>query len=88
MARKAPALADAFSQANPPAATTSAPATADRTAPQPPSRRGRRAVTIYVDPAAHQQLRMLGIELEQSTQALVTEGINAVFERHGKPPIA
>ena len=90
MARKAPALADAFSQANPSAATTSAPAAAgdDHAAPQPPSRRGRRAITIYVDPAAHQQLRILGIELEQSTQKLVTEGINAVFERHGKPPIA
>ena len=90
MARKAPALADAFSQANPPAATTSGPVPAgdERAAPQPPSRRGRRAVTIYVDPAAHQQLRMLGIELEQSTQKLVTDGINAVFERHGKPPIA
>ena len=31
---------------------------------------------------------MLGIELDQTTQALVTEGINAVFERYGKPPIA
>ena len=50
-------------------------------APLPPR---RRAITIYVDPAAHQQLRMLGIELEQSPQALVAEGINAVFEGHGK----
>ena len=33
-------------------------------------------------------MRVLGIELDQSTQALVTEGINAVFERHGKPPVA
>ena len=40
----------------------------------------------FPPPAAYQQLRMLGVE--QSTQALVTEGINAVFERHGKPLIA
>ena len=29
---------------------------------------------------------MLGIELEQSTQALVTEAINAVFQHHGTTP--
>ena len=85
MAKKAPGLADAFAAGQGASATTTA---ASEGAQQPPSRRGRRAVTIYVDPAAHQQLRMLGVELEQSTQALVTEGINAIFERHGKPPIA
>ena len=88
MARKTPALADAFAEAQAPAATKTAPDETADAANQPPSRRGRRAITFYVDPAAHQQLRILGIEAGESTQALMTEAVNALFERRGKPPIA
>ena len=88
MARKTPALADAFAEAPAPAATKPSPNDTVDVGKQPPSRRGRRAITFYVDPAAHQQLRMLGIEVGESTQALMTEAVNALFERRGKPPIA
>ena len=88
MARKTPALADAFSEASALAATKIAPGDSAVAAKQPPSRRGRRAITFYVDPAAHQQLRILGIEAGESTQTLMTEAVNALFQRRGKPPIA
>ena len=54
----------------------------------PPSRRGRRAVTIYLDPEAHTQLKIVALEQGSSAQALVTEAINNLFEHYGKPRIA
>ena len=53
-----------------------------------PSRRGRKAVTIYLDTAAHRQLRMLALEQSRSVQDLMTEATNDLLQKHGKARIA
>lgn len=53
-----------------------------------PSRRGRKALTVYLDPAAHRQMRLLGLEQGRSGQDLVVEALNDLFRKNGKPPIA
>ena len=83
MTTKTPELADAFARSPDKPVTVEVGA-----AKQAPSRRGRRAVTFYTDPEAHQQLRILGVETGESTQALMTEALNALFTKHGKPPVA
>lgn len=72
----------AAAQASPPAKTP-AP-TLDRA----PSRRGKRVVSAYIDPTAAKQLRLLAVELETSTQALVEEALNDLFRKHNRSAIA
>lgn len=55
---------------------------------EPPSRRGKKALTVHFDPGVVRQLKMLGIEQDRSTQAMVAEALNDFFEKHGKPPVA
>ena len=43
---------------------------------------------VYLDPVSRQQLRILGIEAHESTRTLMTEAVNALLQRQGKPPIA
>ena len=54
------------------------------TSPQkrPPSREGKRVLSIYLKPEAWKQLRMLSLDTEQPTQALGEEAINLLFEKH------
>ena len=52
-------------------------------APQrPPSREGKRVLSIYLKPEAWKQLRMLSVQIESSTQALGEDAINLLFEKH------
>ena len=53
-----------------------------------PSRRGRRAVTMYVDNSAHFQLRLIALEQGTSVQKLAIEAFNDLFQKLGKPRIA
>ncbi len=53
-----------------------------------PSRAGQRAVTLYVKPEAHKQLRLLGLEQGASVQDLMTEALNDLFRKHGRSLIA
>lgn len=57
-------------------------------ATRPPSRTGQRAVTVYVKPEAHKQLRLLGLEQGASVQELMTEALNDLFRKHGRSLIA
>lgn len=52
------------------------------------SRLGKRAVTFYVQDAAQKQLRLLSIEVEKSSQALLEEALNDLFRKHNKSAIA
>ena len=70
---------------SPPAPAAAAP---EPRAHRAPSRRGRKAVTIYLDTAAHRQLRMLGLETDRSGQDLLVEALNDLFQKHGKARIA
>jgi antitoxin-like ribbon-helix-helix protein len=49
---------------------------------RPPSREGKRVLSIYLPPEAWKQLRMLAVNLETSTQDLGEEAINMLFEAH------
>jgi hypothetical protein len=51
-------------------------------AQRPPSREGKRALTVYLRPEAWKQLRMLSLQIESSTQALGEDAINLLFEKH------
>jgi hypothetical protein len=89
MSNKRPSL---FAQATAPAASGAEPpepaaaleknAPALRTMPRPPSREGKRVLSVYLKPEAWKQLRMLSVNLESPTQALGEEAINLLFEKH------
>ena len=49
---------------------------------RPPSREGKRVLSIYLPPEAWKQLRMLAVNLETSTQDLGEQAINMLFEAH------
>jgi hypothetical protein len=49
---------------------------------RPPSREGKRVLSIYLKPEAWKQLRMLSVQVESSTQALGEDAINLLFEKH------
>jgi len=53
-----------------------------------PSRVGKKTVAAHFDPAVSKQLKLLGVERDSSTQALLKEAINDLFTKYGKPPIA
>ena len=50
---------------------------------RPPSRQGKRVLSIYLDPIAWKQLRQLALDEETTTQALGEEAINLLFAKHG-----
>jgi hypothetical protein len=50
---------------------------------RPPSREGKRVLSIYLDPLAWKQLRQLALDVDTSTQALGEEAINLLFAKHG-----
>ena len=80
-------LADAFA---PPA--TEAPATAgvreEERYRRPPSREGRKAVVVHLDPAGHRELRQMALDMDRSAQSLCVEAINDLFRKHGRASIA
>lgn len=65
-----------------PASVIEAPATPTRST-RPPSREGKRVLSIYLDPVAWKQLRQLALQEETTTQALGEEAINLLFSQHG-----
>jgi hypothetical protein len=50
---------------------------------RPPSRVGKRVLSIYLDPLAWKQIRQLALDKDTSTQALGEEAINLLFAKHG-----
>ena len=63
-------------------------ATPKPTATVPPSRQGKKMISGHFDKDVHRQLKMLAIERDTSIQDLLSEALNALFERNNKPPIA
>lgn len=53
-----------------------------------PDREGRAPLPFWTTVAAKRQLRILAAELDTSQQALLTDALNNLFTKHGKPPIA
>ena len=58
------------------------------TAVVPPSRQGKKMISGHFDKDVHRQLKMLALEKDTSIQGLLSEALNALFERNNKPPIA
>src|ERR1035438_5216751 len=53
-----------------------------------PSREGKSNVTGYFPPAVKRQLRILAADRDTTIQDLLTEALNDLFAKHGKPEIA
>jgi hypothetical protein len=54
----------------------------------PPSRRGKKAIAAYFDPAVRKQLAILAAQEERTQADLLAEAINLLFEKYGQSPIA
>lgn len=61
---------------------TNEPTRAPSANTRPPSRIGKRVLSIYLQPIAWRQLRELALDLDTSTQALGEEAINLLFEKY------
>lgn len=55
---------------------------------QPPSRQGKKALTGYFGPEVLKQLKVMAAANDTTIQALLTEALNDLFKKHGKPHIA
>jgi len=53
-----------------------------------PDRVGKKQTIFHLPEAAKKQLAILAIETETTQQALLSEALNDLFKKHGKPPIA
>lgn len=53
------------------------------TSRRPPSREGKRVLSVYLDPLAWKQLRMLALDEGSTTQELGEEAINLLFAKYG-----
>ena len=71
---KKPTLADAMAAAAGPGTTTKGP----------PSRRGKRAWVIYLDPDTSRRLKAAGALNDRSLQSLGVEAADLIIERYGK----
>ena len=49
-----------------------------------PSRRGKKAVVLYLEPDIAKRLKVLAAENETTVQALGLEALDLLFERHGR----
>jgi len=54
----------------------------------PPSRQGKKALTGYFDSEVLRQLKVMAAVEETTIQTLMTEALNDLFKKHGKPHIA
>ena len=52
------------------------------------SRAGKKAAPFWMPAAAKKQLDYLTVEQDTTQQALLTEALNDLFKKYGKPPIA
>jgi hypothetical protein len=104
MSGKRPSLADnlravAEAPPNPPATVSQTRGVEPSPAEKPPhgrtppkgffaaTRAGKKKATATLSNEAHRQLKLLAVD-HGGVEALLTEAINDLFRKHGKPPIA
>ena len=80
-------LQDAFKSKAQPTAPAPAPTppVPKAQARRPPSRRGLKALTVWVDPAVHQQVRMMALEQNRSAEDILREAVADLFQKYGRP---
>lgn len=62
---------------------------ADKPAPEKRQDRvGKQGKLFQLNAAANKQLAYLAIDQDRTQQSFITEGLNMVFEKYGKLPIA
>jgi len=96
MTRKRPSLFNADTSTTPPARSTAPLATLEAVPPtkkaerfaRPPSRQGKRIVSVYVEPEAAKQLGIMAIREDSSIQVLMVEALNDLFAKRGVNRIA
>lgn len=54
----------------------------------PPSRKGKKAITSYHDPAVSKELKQLALDQNTTVQSLMEEALNDLFSKNGRNPIA
>lgn len=54
----------------------------------PPSRQGKKAITGHFDPAVSRQLKQIALDHGTTVQALLAEGMNDLFIKYKRNPIA
>ncbi len=54
----------------------------------PLCRRGKKAVTIWVDPLVAEQLKEIAFHHKKPQQDLFLEALNILFAKYGRPEIA
>ena len=52
------------------------------------SRIGKVSIGVWVEPAVRKQLAQLALDNDTDQSDLIAEGLNLLFERYGRPPIA
>ena len=52
------------------------------------ARNGKKTLIAYVDPAVVRELKRLAADIDRTQQDLIIEGLNEVFIKHGRKPIA
>lgn len=56
--------------------------------PLSPSREGRKAVVVHVDPKGFRELKILALDLDRPLQSMMIEAIDDYLERHDRPRCA
>jgi hypothetical protein len=69
-------------EAPPPAAEPEAPP------PKAPKVDNRKLMTLRLEAEAWKQLKQLALDTGCTSHDLIVEGVNLVFGKHGRPPIA
>jgi hypothetical protein len=82
MTKRPSLFTNATAQPGPPEPEPPPPQVEAKKTTRPPSREGKRVLSIYLPPEAWKQLRLLSLNMETSTQALGEEAINLLFEKH------
>jgi hypothetical protein len=85
---KKPSLSDALHEASGKRSPGSPVAGGGAPAPTyggdlPPSRRGKKIVSGYFDPAVSRQLKQLALDHDKTVQSLLAEALNDLFEKYG-----
>jgi hypothetical protein len=51
-------------------------------------RKGLKSLTVWVEPAVIRQVKFIALENDLKQQAVITEALNLLFHKYGKPEIA
>ena len=75
-------LQDAFATKAQPSAPAPQP---EAQTHRPPSRRGMKALTVWVDPAVHHQVRTMALDQHRSAEDMLREAGGDLFQKYGRP---